>query len=277
MVELFEKELIETENRSSKGNQFKWRNGDIWYKADYTGYEGLAEYTISNLLRMSSLREEEFLLYELEDIKYKSVVFHGVKSKNFLEPGWQLITLERLFKNVYGQSLNSIIYKTESLENRLNLMVKETERITGLKEFGVYMSKMLTIDALFLNEDRHTHNIAVLLNGNGEFRLCPIFDQGAGLLSDITMDYPLGEDIFKLMDWVKAKTFCDSFYEQLDVAEKLYGSNIRFRFTKKDVADIIDRVPCDSYSNEIKERVKAICFEKMRQMNYLFNAPWGRG
>lgn len=271
MVELFEKELVETENRSSKGNQLKWRNGDIWYKADYMGYEGLAEYTISNLLKMSSLSKDEYLLYELEDIKYKNTIFHGVKSKNFLESGWQLITLERLFKNVYGQSLNSMIYKTESLENRLKLMVKETERITGLKEFGVYMSKILTIDAFFLNEDRHTHNIAILANGNGEFKLCPIFDQGAGLLSDTTMDYPLGEDVYKLIDSAKAKTICDSFHEQLDVAEKLYGLNIRFRFTKNDVADIIDRVSCDCYSNEIKERVKILCFEKMRQMNYLFD------
>ena len=178
-------------------------------------------------------------------------------------------TSEKSSSTTYVNEKSAI--ETESLENRLKLLVKETERITGLKDFGVYMSKMLTIDAFFLNEDRHTHNIAVLANGNGEFKLCPIFDQGAGLLSDTTMDYPLGEDVYKLIDSVKAKTICDSFYEQLDVAEKLYGSNIRFSFAKKDVAAIIDRVPCDSYSDEIKERVKTICFEKMRQMNYLFD------
>lgn len=270
MVELFEKDLIETENKSSKGNQLKWRDGDIWYKADYTGYEGLSEYVISHLLRKSSLKEEEFLLYDLEDIKYKSTIMHGVQSKNFLEAGWQLITLERLFKNVYGQSLNSLIYKTKDLENRLKLLVEETERITGIKGFGIYMAKMLTIDAFFLNEDRHTHNIAVLTNGSGDYKLCPIFDQGAGLLADTTMDYPIGEDVYKLIDSVKAKTICDSFEEQVDVAEKLYGSNISFSFTKKDVTDIIDGVPVSSYSTEVKERVKTICFEKMRQMKYLF-------
>ncbi len=271
MVELFEKDLIETENRSSKGNQLKWRNGDMWYKADYTGYEGLSEYVISHLLKKTSLKSEEFLLYDLEDIRYKSAIFHGVKSKNFLEPGWQLITLERLFKNVYGQSLNALIYKTRDLENRLKLLVEETERLTGIRDFGIYIAKMLTVDAFFLNEDRHTHNIAVLTNENGEFRLCPIFDQGAGLLADTTMDYPLGEDVYKLIDSVKAKTICESFNDQLDVAEKLYGSNIGFFFTKKDIADIIDSVPDESYSAEIRERVKTICFEKMRQMKYLFD------
>ena len=41
----------------------------------------------------------------------------------------------------------------------------------------------------FLNEDRHTHNITVLMNGKGDYAYCPIFDNGAGLLADTTMDY----------------------------------------------------------------------------------------
>ena len=40
----------------------------------------------------------------------------------------------------------------------------QVERITGLKDFGIYLNKLLTIDALFVNEDRHMHNIAVLMN-----------------------------------------------------------------------------------------------------------------
>ena len=52
---------------------------------------------------------------------------------------------------------------------------------------GIYMNKLLTIDAFFLNEDRHTHNIAVLMNGKGDYVYCPIFDNGAGLLADTTI------------------------------------------------------------------------------------------
>ena len=71
MVELFEKNIAETENRSSKGNQLKWRNGDIWYKADYTGYEGLAEYVISHLITNSSLASDEYVLYTLDKVMEK--------------------------------------------------------------------------------------------------------------------------------------------------------------------------------------------------------------
>jgi hypothetical protein len=38
--------------------------------------------------------------------------------------------------------------------------------------------------ALFLNDDRHLNNIAVI-EQNGKFKYCPIFDNGAGLLSNV--------------------------------------------------------------------------------------------
>lgn len=47
MIELFEQNIRTNDRQSSKGNQLKWENEGIWYKADYTGYEGLAEYMIS--------------------------------------------------------------------------------------------------------------------------------------------------------------------------------------------------------------------------------------
>ncbi len=273
MVELFEQNHMETVTRSSKGNQLKWKDGEIWYKADYTGYEGLAEYVISHLLQHSSLDPAEYVLYDLETIRYKATNFNGVKSRNFLKEGWQLITLERLFKNVYGKSLNELIYHTQDPEDRLKLIVAETERLTGLRDFGQYMAKMLTVDALFLNEDRHTHNIAVLVSDSGEYALCPIFDQGAALLSDTTMDYPLSDDrgeLYRMIDSVKAKTFCPDFLQQLDIAERLYGRNISFRFTGKDLEDLLARVPEGMYSHQIYDRVEIICRERKRQLEYLF-------
>ena len=138
MVQLFEKSIRKNEIQSSKGNQLKWENDGLWYKADYTGYEGLAEYVISHLLRKSTLSENEYVLYDLEEIRYNSVVYNGVKSRNFLHDDWQVITLERLFKSFFGESLNRIIYSIENYENRLKVIVTEVERRTGLKNFGVY-------------------------------------------------------------------------------------------------------------------------------------------
>lgn len=268
MVTLFEQDVKTADRQSSKGNQLKWIRKGIWYKADYTGYEGLSEYIISNLLIKSSLKPEEYVLYGTENICYGTAVFHGCESADFLKEGEQLITLERLFAGYYGESLYKSIYKIHDYENRLRFLVEQTERITGLKQFDIYLCKLLTIDAFFLNEDRHTHNIAVIKNDKEEYRYCPVFDNGAALLSDTTMDYPMGQDIFGLMGNVRAKTFCESFDEQLDIAEKLYGDQIYFTFERKDVEKLleIDQV----YPAEIKERVMDILMQQMRKYQYLF-------
>lgn len=268
MIELFEQDERKSDRQSSKGNQLKWENAGIWYKADFTGYEGLAEYMISHLLKKSTLAEEEYVLYELEEIKYKANTYKGVKSKTFLEEGWQIITLERLFKNFFGESLYISIYKIADHEARLSFLVNQVERMTGLKDFGIYLNKLFTIDAFFLNEDRHMHNIAVLMNGEGEFRYCPIFDNGAGLLADTKMDYPLTEDVYELMGQSHAKTICSDFDEQLDISEKMFKTNLKFCFSKKDVRELLELVT--EYSEDEKNRVETIIYEQMRKYSYLF-------
>lgn len=268
MIELLEEELRSFSRQSSKGNQLKGCKDGKWYKADYAGYEGLAEYVISALLKFSSLEEDEFVRYELTDIKYKDSVLMGVESSDFLHDDWQIVTLERLFKTSYGRGLNSMIYSIEDHTERVKSMVNQVIRITGIEDFGQYIQKMFAIDAFFLNEDRHTHNIAVLMNGKGEYKKCPIFDNGAGLLSDTTLDYSLGKDPIALMGTVKAKSVCQSFEEQLEIAERLYGNNIKFSFTKKDVEKILKAA--DKYGSEVIDRVRDVIYEQMRRYLYLF-------
>ncbi len=268
MVELFAHDLQESGHRSSKGNQLKWRNKEDWYKADYTGYEGLAEYMISHLLEKSTLRSEEFVVYRPVQIRYGKVIYNGAQSRHFLTEDWQIITLERLFKNYFGESLSEIVYRIEDHTERLRFIVGQVERITGLSGFGIYMNKLLTIDAFFLNEDRHTHNIAVLMNAKGEFSYCPFFDHGAGLLADTTMDYPVNEEVCEMMKMPKAKTVCREFDEQLDISEELYGGNLKFSFTKRDVEKLLAQE--DIYAPEIKQRVRDVLFLQMEKYQYLF-------
>lgn len=227
MIELFEQNERMQDRQSSKGNQLKWENAGIWYKADYTGYEGLAEYMISHLLIKSTLKPEE----------------------------------------MYGNSLNQMLWKMDDAEQRLRFLEEQVERMTGLRGFGLYLNKLLTIDAIFLNEDRHTHNIAVLMNGAGMFKYCPIFDNGDGLLSDTILDYPLGEDTFDLMETVRAKTVSTDFDEQLDVSEHLYGCNLKFFFTKRDVDQLLEQAK--GYSDEVRERVQTILHRQIDKYAYL--------
>ena len=269
MIELFSKDRIDARLQSSKGNQLKFQLNSFWYKADYLGYEGLAEFVISRLLALSDLEESEFVHYDLEQIRYRSNVYPGCRSLDFLD-GWQLITLERLFQQHYGHGVNQIWLAEENHQCRLQLLVEYTERVTGLKDFGLYMSKMLTIDTFFLNEDRHAHNIAIMTNQHREYRLAPFFDHGAGLLSDTTMDYPLNEDPLHLIPLAKPKTFCNDFDEQIDIAESLYGQHLRFSFSYEDIKRVLDQA--ESYSPEIRSRVMDILLQRRRKYHYLFTS-----
>ncbi len=268
MVELFEQNIRTNTRQSSKGNQLKWENEGIWYKADYTGYEGLAEYVISHLLKLTNLNECEYVLYEPEQIKYKRQIYNGVRSRAFIDEDWQIITLERLFKNVYNESLTSVLWHMSDVKERLEFLVNAIKNITGLNNWGEYICRLFTIDAFFLNEDRHMHNIAVLMNGKGEYKYCPVFDNGAGLLSDTTMDYPMEQDIYQMISEVKSKSVSQDFDEQLDVAENLYGQNLQFLFTKKNVSDIVNNA--DMYPLEERKRVELIIYSQMNKYKYLF-------
>ena len=268
MVELFEQNIRTNTRQSSKGNQLKWENEGIWYKADYTGYEGLAEYVISHLLKYTNLNEDEYVLYEPEQIKYKRQIYNGVRSRAFIDEDWQIITLERLFKNVYNESLTSVLWHMSDVKERLEFLVNAIKNITGLNNWGEYICRLFTIDAFFLNEDRHMHNIAVLMNGKGDYKYCPVFDNGAGLLSDTTMDYPMEQDIYQMISEVKSKSVSQNFDEQLDVAENLYGQNLQFLFTKKNVSDIVNNA--DTYPPEERKRVELIIYSQMNKYKYLF-------
>lgn len=267
MTELFSLDAYHSDRRSSKGNQLKFEKNHIWYKADYLGYEGLAEYVISRLLHYSTLQESEFVSYETDQILYNGQSFNACRSRDFTD-GWQLITLERLFTQRYGKGMNQIVFSMENHTERLKTIVELTERATGLHAFGIYMAKMLTIDTLFLNEDRHAHNLAVLTKNLESFRLCPIFDNGAALLSDTMLEYPMNQDPIGMIPRVKPKTFCQDFDEQLDIAESLYGEQIHFHFAREHVTGILCQAV--QYAPEVRQRVCDIIMSRRKKYGYLF-------
>ena len=82
------------------------------------------------------------------------------------------------------------------------------------------------------------------------------------------MDYPINDDIYQLMDNVQSKTICSDFDEQLDISEALYGENIRFMFSEKDVQRLLEKA--DIYPEQQKNRVETIIRMQMRKYRYLF-------
>lgn len=269
-IELTAAGQVERMGHTSKGDQPKWQVGDTWYKADHMGYESLAEVLVARMLGRSSL--SGFVMYEPVIIQIDGRALPGCASQNFRASNETLIPLERLHRSFKGDGLAKTAGRLPAVEARISYAVDFVEQVTGLEDFGRYLATMFELDAFLLNEDRHTNNLAVIRNEDtGAFRLCPIFDNGLSLLSD-TNDYPLSDDIYACIARVKAKPFSSSFEEQSEAAANLYGSDLHFSFSARDIPDLLLGLS-EVYSDETLRRAESVLREQMRKYSYLFTAP----
>lgn len=152
---------------SSKGNQEKWFDAaaDRWYKLDQFGYEALSEAFISIALEKSNIENETpfcFLKYNMEKLNVHGRERTGCSSKNFLTPWQSIITLSHLLGRMLSGSLKEKLTKLSSDKKRIVYLAEAVKEYTGLREFPQYLILLFEIDSLFLNDDRHLNNIAVL-------------------------------------------------------------------------------------------------------------------
>lgn len=222
---------------SSKGNQEKWIDGGRWYKLDQFGYEALAETLISRLLRCSNIGRElpfRFTEYRMERIIAHGVERTGCSSENFLQPGQSIITLSHLYRRESTVPLRDMLARQSSDKRRIAYLADATAELTGLTLFPQYLTLLFEVDALFLNDDRHLNNIAVL-EKNGKYDYCPIFDNGAGLLSN-TRDAPMDIEPRALIDAQRARPLQTTFNRQMGTARALYGRQLNMpKLTREEI------------------------------------------
>ena len=222
---------------SSKGNQEKWLDNARWYKLDQFGYEALAETFTSLLLEHSNIEALTpfiFTRYQMERLYVHGRERTGCSSENFLKPGQAIVTLSHLFRQYLGHPLHEELERLSSDKKRIAYLAEETAAITGLQAFPEYLTLLFEIDALVLNDDRHLNNIAVIEQG-GHYDYCPIFDQGAGLLSN-TMVASMEIEPAALIREARARPFRTTFNRQLHTIQGLYGKQLRMpRFTRDDL------------------------------------------
>lgn len=212
---------------SSKGNQEKWFDRGAWYKLDQFGYEALAETLVSRLLERSNIEPSgfKFVRYDMERLNVHGRERVGCVSKNFLKNGESIITLARLHSLNLGYKLSKKLTRLPSDKQSIEYLAEETSRLTGLDRFPEYLTMLFEIDALFLNDDRHLNNIAVLERG-GKYDYCPIFDNGAALLSNVQISR-MDIDPKALISALRARPFNTNFTRQMNTARRLYGEQLK--------------------------------------------------
>lgn len=256
---------------SSKGNQLKWEQDGWWYKADAFGYESLAEVMVSRLLSISNLTET--VSYEPVIIRYREKEYRGCRSRNFKEVGEELITLERLSRNYTSFGLAKQLAQIADVKKRIQYTEELVRNVTGINGFGEYLTKLMEIDAFFLNEDRHTNNIALLYDRRQkEYRLCPFFDMGLSLFSDTKDAYPVNMSFMDVRKKIEAKPFSRDFDEQLDAANELYGCYLKFSFGEKEIIKALgDRKEFkEIYTKEELHRAEEVLRYQAGKYKYMF-------
>ena len=214
---------------SSKGNQEKWHDSlsDSWYKLDQFGYEALAETMASSILEKSNIETDTpftFVRYKMAKLHVRGRDRNGCESRNFLRPGQSLITVNRLLSNHLSLPLKQKLMRLSSDKKRIAFLADATAEYTGLAEFPRYLTLMFEVDALLCNDDRHLNNIAVIEQAS-TYDYCPIFDNGAGLLSNTQISRM---DILpkSLIASLRARPMGTTFTRQMNTARSLYGNQL---------------------------------------------------
>ena len=143
------------------------------------------------------------------------------------------------YRRVLGKPLREVLARLPSDKKRIAFLAETTAEYTGLRAFPQYLTLLFEVDGLVLNDDRHLNNIAVLEQG-GRYSYCPIFDNGAGLLSNTQLS-PMDIAPAALIKAVKARPFNTTFNRQIIAARDLYGPQLKMlQLTAGDVAQVIE-------------------------------------
>lgn len=171
-------DLIVNIDGTSEGTQTKFYDKGYWYKTD-TFDEGIVEYLVSKLLTFSTLPKKSYVIYDYGKINGKN----GCRSKDFLKPGYELITFERIHQRIIGTKLSAKRYEFETMESYIEYTIDFFRRYIDL-DIKKYLRNIFTLDFITLNEDRHFNNLTVISDtNNNKYLTAPIFDNGKSLLN----------------------------------------------------------------------------------------------
>lgn len=161
-------------NSSYLGAQTKWvGKASAWLKKDYVGGEAITE-TLVSLFLTSCLN-----IQELEAGYVGYCVFcpqdDTCLSRSFLKEGESFIPL-------YGaiRALKPKEQEFMDFEGKLEYIDSVYEGVIGYS-CKRWLLKVLTLDVMFRNTDRHLSNLGFIADRQGNLRIAPIFDNGLAL------------------------------------------------------------------------------------------------
>lgn len=185
-------------------------------------------------------------------------VLSKMKLPGFNEEVIVSISEDFLKENESLMSIRSVLGNT----NRENLYDKV---ISIIPNFKIDIDKMIVMDFLINNIDRHLRNFSVVSKDGDIIKFAPLYDHGLSLYADV-QDFELEQDDKENWEMIdECKPFCDSHYKQLDLIDNV-------NLPKVSLSEIFDVV--DKYKEYLSEyRIECIKYLLETRYNFLI----GRG
>ena len=155
--------------------KFMSSDGAFWFKEDVRGGEALAEVLVSTFLRAcSNLTSYNYAVYSFNYSQGVSDLKTCV-SPTFLQEGELFVSFKKLL------DLSDLPSKLlVGFDSKLDYISSVFQQTVG-QSFREELLRLLALDIMFRNTDRHLSNFGIILAPNGSIRFAPIFDNGLAL------------------------------------------------------------------------------------------------
>lgn len=103
--------------------------------------------------------------------------------------------------NITGQRLHEAIRLMKGIEESAKYVLDFFKNVINV-DLSEYFSRVFTADYITLNEDRHFHNLGVIMSMDGKYRPAPIFDNGKSLLNanpSLNHKLPIAENVKRVV------------------------------------------------------------------------------
>lgn len=224
---------------SISGEQDKEIVDNYFIKYNKRGYEGFAEAFISQFLYFTDL---DFVDYH--------VIPNGCKCKLYRDLACQFATLDKVLREFNMYYIED--YEKMTPSERFDFCVSVVKDMLGIDCTG-YIGRLCFLDAITVNTDRHLGNFE-FYNSNGVWTSAPVFDNGAGLLSE----FPITMSIDKGLKLCGCKPFSTDFKEQVQMLGSKNIPLIKVRFYEMN----------DYFKSLVVDDAYSLLFTRCRQILY---------
>lgn len=167
--------MFKTSTGAGYQPKFTSSDGTFWFKEDVRGGEALAEVLVSTFLRAcSTLVPSDYILYGF-DYSSEGLDLKTCVSPTFLQEGELFVSFKKLL-DLSNSPSKSLV----GFDSKLDYIDSVFQQTVG-QSFREEMLRLLTLDVMFRNTDRHLSNFGIILAPNGSIRFAPIFDNGLAL------------------------------------------------------------------------------------------------